>query len=208
MVRVYGPLFSLDASGTIAKGPVFSKWKGRNYVRVRVIPSNPQSGGQVGMRRMLRFLSQDWTNLLAAEKSSWEARAAQSTVSPFNAFISANMARWRNFLSPGINDPVGGTGAPGTYANFAATAGVRQITVDFDCTIVAETWGIHIFRGLTPGFATAWTNHVQTIRALTVDSFAWIDTPLVPDQYYYNFRSFTTDGLVSGELGEVNAIVV
>jgi len=43
VVRVTGPLYSQDASGTIGKAIVFSKWKGRNYVRKHVKPANPQS---------------------------------------------------------------------------------------------------------------------------------------------------------------------
>ena len=41
MVKVYGPMMSLDATGTIGKTATFSKWKGRNYVRQRVVPANP-----------------------------------------------------------------------------------------------------------------------------------------------------------------------
>jgi len=37
---------SLDASGTVGNTAVFSKWNGRNYVRLRVIPFNPQSDAQ------------------------------------------------------------------------------------------------------------------------------------------------------------------
>lgn len=41
---------SLDASGTIAKTLTASKWKGRNYIRQRVIPLNPQSPAQQEVR--------------------------------------------------------------------------------------------------------------------------------------------------------------
>lgn len=37
---------SLDASGTVGNTAVFSKWNGQNYVRLRVIPSNPQTDNQ------------------------------------------------------------------------------------------------------------------------------------------------------------------
>lgn len=48
--KVTGPLMSLDASGTVGKTCTFSKWKGRNYVRLRVTPMNPQSEGQQDAR--------------------------------------------------------------------------------------------------------------------------------------------------------------
>jgi|SRR6185295_3499450 len=46
MAKVTGPLMSLDASGTVGKTATFSKWNGRNYVRLRVIPMNPQTDAQ------------------------------------------------------------------------------------------------------------------------------------------------------------------
>lgn len=46
MAKVTGPLMSLDASGTVGNTAVFSKWNGRNYVRLRVIPFNPQTDNQ------------------------------------------------------------------------------------------------------------------------------------------------------------------
>lgn len=207
MVKLAGPCMSMSASGKLANAIVFSRWKGRPYARQLVIPANPQSGGQTGVRRMMRFLSQDWTNLLAAESASWEDRADERVISPFNAFVGVNMERWRNFNGPGISDPIGDTGAVGTLANEAATAGVRQITIDWDVTIVAGNWGVMVFRSQTLGFGTMWTNLVHCIRALTVASFSWIDTPLAAGTYYYNFRAFTTDGVIGAETGEVNATV-
>jgi len=53
MAKVTGPLMSLDASGTVANTTTFSKWKGRNYVRLRVIPQNPQSVAQQAVRSAL-----------------------------------------------------------------------------------------------------------------------------------------------------------
>ncbi len=57
MAKVTGPLMSLDASGTVAKTTTFSKWKGRNYVRLRVTPANPQSTDQVATRGYLGVLA-------------------------------------------------------------------------------------------------------------------------------------------------------
>lgn len=44
---------SLDASGTVASTLTASKWKGRNYMRLRIIPSNPSTGGQIAVRLIL-----------------------------------------------------------------------------------------------------------------------------------------------------------
>jgi len=53
MAKTSGPLMSLDASGSFAKTLTYAKWKGRNYVRHLVTPSNPQSVGQQTARGAL-----------------------------------------------------------------------------------------------------------------------------------------------------------
>lgn len=53
MARSTAPFLSIDASGTVAKTLTASKWKGRNYMRLRVIPRNPQSVDQQAVRSIL-----------------------------------------------------------------------------------------------------------------------------------------------------------
>lgn len=48
---------SLDASGTVADTITFSKWKGRNYTRQRIIPSNPNTSGQQAVRSVIGTLA-------------------------------------------------------------------------------------------------------------------------------------------------------
>ena len=105
MVKLRGPLFSFDASGTVGNAITFSKWKGRPYARQRVIPSNPKTAGQVAVRSMLRFLTQAWAGLGTTPKGSWAERAAQSAISPFNAYVSLNQLRFREYLTPSQADP-------------------------------------------------------------------------------------------------------
>ena len=207
MVKLSAPCMSIDASGKLANAIVFSKWKGRNYARALVTPSNPQSAGQTGMRRMLKFLSQEWNGLAAGAKSSWDDRADASVISQFNAYVGYNLKRWRNFTSPAQDDPAAESGTVAVLANEAATAGTRQITIDADVTTLNDNWGIMIFRSTSTGFSTAWTNLVQAIPAASVASFAWIDTPLAAGTYYYNFRAFTDDGVIGAETGEVDDTV-
>jgi hypothetical protein len=54
MAKVGGPLMSLEASGCVAGALTFAKWKGRQYVRQLVQPSNPQSAGQETARNAMR----------------------------------------------------------------------------------------------------------------------------------------------------------
>lgn len=57
MAKTSAPFLSLDASGTIASTLTASKWKGRNYMRLRIIPANPQTSGQQAVRSVLGTLA-------------------------------------------------------------------------------------------------------------------------------------------------------
>ena len=53
MAKVNGPLFSLDARNKVGDAIVYSIWKGRNYVRSRVVPHNPKTEAQGLVRLFL-----------------------------------------------------------------------------------------------------------------------------------------------------------
>lgn len=53
MAKTTAPFLSLAASGTFAKTLTASKWKGRSYMRLRVIPSNPKTVGQLTNRSII-----------------------------------------------------------------------------------------------------------------------------------------------------------
>lgn len=56
MAKLKGPLFSLAAAGSIAKTLVYARWKGVQWVRVHVIPANPDTQLQKDQRGYLRTL--------------------------------------------------------------------------------------------------------------------------------------------------------
>lgn len=64
MAKTTGPLFSLEASGTVGHVVTYSRWKGRSYVRRRVIPLNPFETDQVAARNRIRAFGniQTWIN--------------------------------------------------------------------------------------------------------------------------------------------------
>ena len=209
MARTVGPLMSLDASGSVAGTIVFSKWKGRNYVRQLVTPANPNTALQVSTRAMMRFLSQQWTpELTTPNKATWDDDAAEMAVSPFNAFIKTNLKRWTQFTSPTKQTPVTATGTVPTFTTLpTATGGVGQVTIAWDLNALLQGWGMLIFRDPVTGFTPARDNliGVALLKTLTSDSF--IDTPVNVGTWFYNFRSFTSDGVLSSALGEKSAAV-
>lgn len=209
MVKVLGPAMSLDASGSLASTIVFSKWKGRNYIRQLVTPANPRSGGQVGMRAMFKFLTQHWkTGLDSAEKATWENRADQLVASPFNAYLSYNQARWRDFNGPSQEDPATETGTLATGPTGVATPDVRAMILDITDGVNPPDLCYAIFRSLTAVFTLNWSNCIAVVPWNNAGVTQYIDSPLEPDQYFYNAIGYLETGLEGADGTEFDGTIV
>jgi len=207
MVKVNAPAMSLDASGSLGGAIVFSKWKGRPYVRTLVKPSNPKSALQVSMRAMFKFLSQQWASISSADQTTWQDRADQLVASQFNAYTSLNQNRWRNYLAPSEADPPAETGTVATFNTASATAGTRQVTVTYPLATLNDNWGLILHRSLTSGFTPSVSTVIGVVLANATGDVDFVDSPLDPDTYYYNATPFTDDGVLGSNLGEVSATV-
>lgn len=203
MVKVYGPMMSMDASGTIGKIATFSKWKGRNYVRSRVVPANPKSALQVSVRAMLRFLSQAWVNVGATPQGTWDDLAAADQISPFNAFVGRNGSRWREFQAPSQTYPAPETGTPPVATLDTATGGPSYIDLAFTVTTLNDCWGVAIFRSPTGTFATSRANCIAILEVDGTGALVYTDSGLAAGAYYYDARFFTKEGVLGAEEGEV-----
>jgi hypothetical protein len=186
---------------------VFSKWKGRNYVRSHTNPAQPRTGSQVGVRAMFKFLSKCWTAMSALNKASWDTLAKQMNVSAFNAFQSVNQKRWRNFLTPSKNSAIANAATAPSAPTLTATAAVRQITIAATHGTNAPDFGYTIFRSLTTGFTSAFSNCVQVVGVDGAGDGSWVDTPLDPGTYYYKAVPFMADGKVGTTSTQATATV-
>lgn len=206
MAGVKGPLFSLDASGSVGDAIVFAKWKGRNYVRRHAIPANPKSVGQVSVRVMLKFLTQYWQSLTDGEQADWETRAAATDISPFNAYVGYNMERWGRYAFPSKEDPAAESDTAGTILSPTATAGSRSILLAVPISALDENWGVVIHSSLTTSFTPSRTTARQVIPAESVATFSWLDFPLtVGVEVFYRFESFSVEGVNDLLVGEQSA---
>lgn len=100
MAKVTGPLMSLDASGTVGKTAVFSKWKGRNYVRLRVTPKNVKSDDQAKVRTVLGLLGKALSFVLFPV-------FPLTTMSQFYADAIANAPAGQSWISYVIKQIIG-----------------------------------------------------------------------------------------------------
>jgi len=119
MAKTTGPLFSLEASGTIGNTITYSRWKGRPYVRRRVIPVNPMTADQIKVRNAMRVLGagvsfQNATALINAELTLTDKAEIQ-------AITPSDMA-WNGYeVSKGIgSDLTAYDAATAAYAVLAA----------------------------------------------------------------------------------------
>jgi hypothetical protein len=97
MPVVTGPLMSLSASKTLGNTLVYSQWKTRYYVRLKVTPYNPKSPYQTGIRDTLTWGVLYFTKgayVAAAQKTWWNTYAAaeKPPVSGINRFMRAFVA--------------------------------------------------------------------------------------------------------------------
>lgn len=115
MPVVTAPLMSLTASKTLGNTLVFSQWKGRFYVRLKVTPYNPKSDYQTGIRTTLRmgvlYFSKG-SYLTAGDKAAWNVygNAESPAVSGINRFMRNFVADnydgdTGSFIYAGIPDP-------------------------------------------------------------------------------------------------------
>src|SRR3954464_4305815 len=92
MARVVAPLLSFGASGAIGKSQVYSKWKGRPYARRYIIPSNPNTTAQQGVRGVFGFLNDLWKYLPGSALSAWQLYAEGSQITARNGWLKQNVA--------------------------------------------------------------------------------------------------------------------
>ena len=76
MAKLHGPLFSLDARGQLGKALVYSIWKGLNYARKYVIPSNPNTAAQQTIRGYFSTAVAAYKAEDQATKDAWDAAIA------------------------------------------------------------------------------------------------------------------------------------
>lgn len=142
MARTVAPLLSFEAGGQIAKTQVYSKWKGRPYVRRYTVPANPQTVDQTETRDTFRWLNAVWSFMPAITQLSWDAYANTSRFTNRNGWIKQNLSGLRseadltNFLfSPAAN---GGTPA----AAMVPTPGAGSISVAVTAPQLPTGWTI------------------------------------------------------------------
>jgi len=94
MVKVSN-IFGDVYSGQAGKAGVFAHWKGRQYRRKYVVPSNPNTAKQQSIRTSFTNAVDKWHAFLSAQRRAYGYMATGLTMSGFNLEVS----RWQKMSS-------------------------------------------------------------------------------------------------------------
>lgn len=142
MARTVAPLLSFEAGGQIAKTQVYSKWKGRPYVRRYTVPANPRTADQTETRDTFRWLNSVWSYMPSVAQLAWDAYADTSRFTNRNGWIKQNLSALRSAsdLTDFLFSPAANGGTPAT--SVVGTPGSGQISIAIVAPQLPSGWTI------------------------------------------------------------------
>lgn len=193
MALVKAPLFGLDASGALGDSIVFSKWRGRNYVRILTIPANPRSGLQVGMRNVFKYITQSWAALSGALKTEWEGEATADNITGLNAQVrSAQRLARRNIgWIKGPSESAGTT--PDAITNLVTVSQPKTLVLAWDRPVTNKgDYTTAIYMSTTGSFSEDISNLVAVVDVATITvTIIGLTTGV---EQFWSAREMNTDG--------------
>jgi hypothetical protein len=193
----------MSASGSVAGAMVFSSSKGRPYVRQLVVPSNPNSDAQQGVRASMKGLNNLWASMDDNDKATWESAARQANVSTWNSFVARNQKDFANGMAAQRQDPAEASNPPSIPQTITDSVEGRQATINCLIPHTGETFGVMLWVSPTNNFVPAPANMkgIQPGTGTPDDPIQFVLSNLEPGTYYYRLRGFD----YAGEFGVVSA---
>lgn len=207
MVKLKGPILSLEATGSLAGTVIVQQNKGRTYMRKLTAPAQPRSGPQVGNRAMFRHLTSRWGNLAIADRITWEDRADTLDLTSFDVYLKENLSRWGRGKDPGDVYPVIEDDSAGVANLLVLLPQGRGVIVAFLKDVIDQNQGFRIHRTLAPGLPPTPDNLVWIQSPVGVPADSWLDTPKEPDQYWYRLVPFSDHGTTGPQTTELQITI-
>jgi len=209
MVKLIGPAMGTKASGTVAGLLTYSNSRGSPYLKIHRKPKQPRSGEQKSLRAMMGFLSSDWTTISAADKATWQTVASRTNVSPFNAYQSENLKRWRMQKAPSVAYPAAEDDLQAFAPVCTAFGFTRYAIVNtVYSTSARQNWGALIFHSTSGSPAATYSNliAIKICRAWPWDPYT--HSGLAPGTHYYKFYFFSLHGYSDSTATSASSCVV
>jgi hypothetical protein len=182
MAKLTGPLFSLGASGSVAKTLVYARVFGVDYTRVHVVPKNPETASQGNVRQILGGLGR--AARVIVSPSDWLSDAdsvtpsGQSWVSSFiKRTLLAYMDNVTNYEAM-VTELEAHT-AFAAWTSHAATLGLSEVDVPYSGTTEAFTGALQLYMLAKYTFLLAGENPTLFDRAPYTTALAsWTTTEI------------------------------
>lgn len=204
MVKLKGPAVSTDALGSIADVLCFQKGRRGTIGKKHAKPKQPNTDAQIGVRSNIKWLSQQWSSLTAAQMASWFSRAQLSNVANYHAYLSQNSKRFHNFLMPSKQDPATEAGGGSTMDFNYLTERYKTIRYNARSGGPPVNWGYVLCRSRTSGFTPGPENVITFIQKTASVYDRYYDRGLASGWWYYQCAGFDITGrriAFFGELG-------
>ncbi len=109
MAIITGPLFSLEAHGSLGDVITYARIGRTNYSKIHFSPANPRSDGQVRRRVMTKFITQLWGMFTEDLMENFAELGENWNLSRYHAYLKWNSIRWTADEMPNVYWPIGKT---------------------------------------------------------------------------------------------------
>lgn len=142
MAKVTGPFMSFGGSGQIGKAMVAAKWRGVQYVREYVVPSNPRTVAQQEIRVLFAYLREMWKLAPGEVLTAWNAFAQGRPFTGMNKFVGENVRVLKREadLDNFIGAPGSGGGLPPLSITPSTGANAGEIDVSITPPSAPDGW--------------------------------------------------------------------
>lgn len=213
MATTKGPLFSLEASGSIGNALTYGRRGKTNTVKTKTNPANPRSLPQIRTRAAIAYATALWNSLTNTEKAAWAAYGEGRQISGYNAMTSQAAAN----RAVGMGPQVAPSGAAGPTS---ALDGGGTITVHDRNIEIAWEWASGPSEGETtaiivdtvpPGDPTNPANavfysRVTALEAATAQAWYYIDG-FPPGNYTAGWANVGENGVI-GNVAGIDTFVI
>lgn len=200
MAHSTGPLFSLEAHGSLGDAITFGRRGKTNTIKRKNKPANPRTLAQIQSRAPIAIATAIWQQLADAPKESWAPLAEQKGVTNFNAFVSWNANSIKN--NGGIRYHYKTGGAPGDgEIDFMTATQVGpnvRIFLQWDTQPVFNPWLLITLSDVSAAAAAQPSATVLGLKALDLGSLELFIPKVPPGSYWVGYA-------ISGSNGELHA---
>lgn len=199
MAKLKGPLFSLGASGQIAKALVYFPWKGLDVVRQHVVPANPNTAPQVTQRGYLTDAVDAVHDAQAAALGPLDADDV-TAYAQYAATLAGVMTWFNAAIRNFVNQRVAALSGC-VFHQGSTEEGVDQLVFNIRFTEDADAVG-----AVTAGtffYGTSPTALVNSVAAVIVGQTASVTVAglTTGQKYYWQFRPTAAAEFVGARSG-------